>query len=120
MLSSALRQDYDTRRRVNFAHLVCLEELYSLPEFSDVRGCGVRAADEPLPTDDTFGGAAQQEVVAADDGVEVEGLADEEDPSADEEEPDDAMQSLLDGLASISVGDNGIPAHMVSEWDSRV
>lgn len=119
VLSSALQQEYNTRRRVNFEHLVRLEALYNLPGFSDVRGCGVRAADEPLPADDgTFCSTAQHQETAADNNVETDGLLDDDEPSADEDEPDDAMQSLLDGLASIVVRGDGIPEHMVGGWDS--
>lgn len=119
LLASALQQQYDTRRRVNFTHLVRLEELYALAGFSGLSGCGVRAANESLPADDgAFRAAAQPQEPAVPQDVAVGDLPDDENPSDDEEEPDDAMQNLLDGLASTSIGDHGIPKHMMGGWDS--
>ncbi|KAF7984930.1 hypothetical protein HWV62_9841 [Athelia sp. TMB] len=117
LLASALQQQYDTRRRVNIAHLARLEELYNLSGFSGLRGCGVRAADETDPSvDGVFHAppAATDEVEQYEDG----GLPEDENPSEDEEEPDEAMQSLLTGLESIVMRDDSIPAHMLGGWDS--
>lgn len=82
----------------------------------------MRAADDPLPADSsTFRATVEpQEATTDEEGVAAGGDFGDGDASEDEEpdeEPDEAMQNLLNGLASIDVRDDGIPAHMMGEWD---
>lgn len=116
LLATAIQKEFVTRRRVNDAHLVRLEELYALPGFSGIRGCGVRAEEDILVADVTSGG--MPEAADADVDEETAEFFTSEDASGDEEEPDEAMQSLLDGLAAVVIERNGIPTHMLTEWDA--
>lgn len=125
LLTAGIQRDYNTRCRINTTHLVHLEELYTLPGFTGIRSCGVRATEDNMPVDESvFRGVPGAEEAVEDGDVDVEadgGAAvpfNGKEASGDEEEPDEAMQSLLDGLASIGAGDDGIPRHMINQWDS--
>lgn len=119
LLAVAVQQTFNTRRRINNTHLARLEVLYALPGFTGIRGCGVRAAEGEMVGE----GAALSGPSTADDAFEERdydaagALVGHEGASGDEDEPDDAMQSLLDGLARL-VADDNIPDHMMHQWDS--